>query len=166
MAVSIIEEEKLKAVLEPHNPGEWELKATLRNHNYSVKDVSDNPDYWYKDIDLIATNNETGNVSKIEVKWDSRIAATGNLFIEFANPRSKGGKGWFEFCEADLLAYGDSRKKVFYMIKVPELKEFVARNKNVLGLARTRDGSQGFILPKKYIEHLIIDTIKAEKPNF
>lgn len=151
---------------EPHNPGEWELKATLRNHGYSVEDVSDNPNYWYKDIDLIVTNNETGQVSSIEVKWDRRIAATGNLYIEFANPRSKGGKGWFEFCEADLLAYGDAVNKVFYIIKVSELKKFVARNRDVLQVRKTWDGSQGFLLPKEYITHLITDTIVAEQPNF
>jgi len=166
MVVNTIEEEKLNAIYEPHNPGEWELKFTLRNHGYSVEDVSDNPNYWYKDIDLIVTNTKTCNVSKIEVKWDSRIAATGNLYIEFANPRSKGGKGWFEFCEADLLAYGDSRNKVFYMIRIPALKEFIARNKNVLRIAKTPDGSQGYLVPKEYITNLIIDTIVAEQPNF
>jgi hypothetical protein len=38
---------------------------------------------------------------------------------------SKGGKGWFEFCQADYIAYGDSHTETFYIIPLLELKERV-----------------------------------------
>lgn len=67
----------------------------MENRNYSVVDVSDNPDYWYKDIDFIITSPTSGETKTFEVKWDSRINRTGNLYIELTNIHSKGGKGWF-----------------------------------------------------------------------
>ena len=76
--------------------------------NYSIEDVSGNPDYWHKDIDFIATSPKSGLTKTFEVKWDSRINNTGNLYLELTNVHSKGGRGWFNFCEADYLAYGDS----------------------------------------------------------
>ncbi len=70
--------------------------------------MSGNPDYWYKDIDCFCTSPRTGATKSFEVKWDSRINTTGNLYLELTNVHSKGGRGWFSFCEADYLAYGDA----------------------------------------------------------
>lgn len=67
----------------------------MENRNYNVVDVSDNPDYWYKDIDFIITSPTSGDTKTFEVKWDSRINRTGNLYIELSNIHSKEGKGWF-----------------------------------------------------------------------
>lgn len=64
---------------------------------YSVEDVSNNPDYWHKDIDFIITS-PTGAVKTFEVKWDGCINRTGNLYLELTNIHSRGGKGWFNFC--------------------------------------------------------------------
>ena len=100
------------------NPGEHELTWFLRNHGYIVDDVSGEPAYWNKDIDLLITSIlGEDEVISIEVKWDKYIAATGNLFIELENPRSICGIGWFNFCEAEYLAYGDARNRIFYFIK-------------------------------------------------
>ena len=154
-----MELDELLESLEPRKPGEWELKTTLRRNNYKVRDVSNDSYYWNKDIDLIATNNITNNVSTIEVKWDRRIAETGNFYIEFYNPRSRNSKGWFCFCEADLLAYGDANKKVFYMIRVPELKKYIEENESQLEVKGTWDGSKGYILPMAAATPLIFETI-------
>lgn len=80
----------------------------MQNLNYEVNDVSNNPDYWYKDIDFIVTSPTSGLTKAFECKWDSRINQTGNLYLELTNVHSKGGRGWFDFCEADYLAYGDA----------------------------------------------------------
>lgn len=45
--------------------------------------------------------------------------------MELTNVNSKGGRGWFSFCEADYLAYGDAVNKVFYMIPLADLKKKV-----------------------------------------
>ena len=105
--------------------GERLFAQTMRNRNYTVKDVSNNPDYWSKDIDFIITSPASGEVKTFEVKWDSRIHKTGNLYLELSNVNSKGGVGWFNFCEADYIAYGDAARRKFYIIPLLELKERV-----------------------------------------
>lgn len=132
---------------EPVHPGEYELKWALREHGYKVRDVSMEPEYWHEDVDLIATNIFTDVVTKIEVKWDKRLAETGNFFIEIDNPKGEYGKGWFKICKADILAYGDAINKRFYMIEFPQLQEYIERHKEELEVRKTWDGSVGYILP-------------------
>lgn len=107
--------------------GESLFKEIMENRNYTVEDVSGNPEYWDKDIDFIVTSSTSGLTKTFEVKWDSRINRTGNLYLEIANIHSKGGKGWYEFCEADYLAYGDATNGTFYIIPLLELKERVKK---------------------------------------
>jgi hypothetical protein len=70
----------------------------MENRNYKVEDVTNNPCYWNKDIDFIITSPTTGDVKTFEVKWDSKINKTGNLFLELLSARSEGGNGWYRFC--------------------------------------------------------------------
>jgi hypothetical protein len=78
--------------------GEQLFQERMIELGYGVENVSSNPDYWYKDIDFFATSPKTGVRKSFEVKWDSRINATGNLYLELSNVNSKGGLGWFKFC--------------------------------------------------------------------
>ena len=78
--------------------GESLFQQRMYEMGYGVNNVSNNPDYWYKDIDFIVTSPKTGVVKSFEIKWDSRINSTGNLYLELTNVHSKGGKGWFDFC--------------------------------------------------------------------
>ena len=105
--------------------GERLFAQIMRNRNYTVVDVSNNPDYWSKDIDFIITSPTSGETKTFEVKWDSRISRTGNLYLELSNVNSKDGIGWFSFCEADYIAYGDAARRKFYIIPLLELKERV-----------------------------------------
>lgn len=134
-------------LIEPVNAGEYEVKKFLRGRGIQVEDVSDKPQYWAKDIDLIATNPLTGASAAIEVKLDARINDTGNFFVEFENPRSKNSKGWFHFCEADFLYYIDSHTYITYIIKIDELRHFIAEHKSELTIKSTLDGSVGFVIP-------------------
>ena len=45
--------------------------------------------------------------------------------MELTNVHSQGGCGWFKFCEADFLAYGDARAECFYIIPLADLRERV-----------------------------------------
>lgn len=137
----------LSMIGEPVHPGEYELKWALREHGYKVRDVSMEPEYWHEDVDLIATNIFTEKVTKIEVKWDKRLAETGNFFIEFINPKGEFGKGWFKICKADVLAYGDAVNKIFYMIDFNELKKYIAENEEYLEVRKVWDGSTGYLVP-------------------
>ena len=134
-------------LIEPVNAGEYEVKKFFRFLGIQVEDVSDNPVYWAKDIDLIATNPSTGRSAAIEIKLDSRINDTENFFIEFENPRSKNSKGWFHFSEADFLYYIDESSFLTYIIKFDELRRFIATHKRDLAIKSTFDGSIGYIVP-------------------
>lgn len=107
--------------------GENLFKEIMESRGYAVEDVSGNQEYWDKDIDFIITSSTSGLTKTFEVKWDSRINRTGNLYLEIANIHSKGGKGWFEFCEADFLAYGDAANGTFYIIPLLALRERVKK---------------------------------------
>ena len=107
--------------------GEALFAQIMEQKGYKVEDVSGNPDYWNLDIDFIITSPTTGAVKTFEVKWDSKIHKTGNLYLELSNVNSRDGLGWFRFCEADYIAYGDSVKRKFYIIPLLELHEIVKR---------------------------------------
>lgn len=81
--------------------GEQAFAHKLRGSKYLVEDLTGNPAYFSKDIDFLVINPETGNRRTYEVKSDSRISQTGNLFIETWNQHSLEQKGWYKFCEAD-----------------------------------------------------------------
>ena len=102
--------------------GERIFKEMMEARGYEVESVTNNPDFFYKDIDFFVTSPFTGAVKSFEVKWDTRINFTNNLYLEMLNIYSKGGKGWFKFCEADYLAYGDSHTETFYIIPMEQLR--------------------------------------------
>jgi hypothetical protein len=94
----------------------------MREKGYIVYDASLDPHYWDKDIDFVITSPTSGLTKGFEVKWDTKINKTRNLYLELTNVHSKGGRGWFEFCEADYIAYGDAIAQTFYVIPLLELK--------------------------------------------
>lgn len=105
--------------------GEKLFNKIMTGRNYTVKDVSGDQEYWDKDIDFIVTSPTSGLTKTFEVKWDNKIHNTGNLYLELSNIHSKCGRGWFNFCQADYLAYGDAAANIFYIIPLLELKERV-----------------------------------------
>lgn len=143
-----------KEYLTEYKAGETEAIELFNRCGYTVKDVSGNTNYFDKDIDLVVTNT-TGITKTIEVKADSRIADTGNFFIEYLNPRSKGGAGWFRFCQADLLYYADMVNKVFYIFDFKALKGFIEENERELKSISTYDGSVGYALPLVAVEEIV-----------
>lgn len=124
--------------------GELLIQKLLKQRGFLVTDVSKNPQYWEKDIDLIATNPKTGAAAAIEVKTDSVISRTGNFFIEIENPRSKGRKGWYYFCQADLIYYLDQINSILYIFKFSDLKQYIQQNH--LRIRETSDGAKGYII--------------------
>lgn len=133
--------------------GEALFKQRLESLNYQVIDVSNNPSYWDKDIDFIATSPTTKLTKSFEVKYDSRINKTGNLYLELTNVHSKGGCGWYTFCEADFLAYGDACANIFYIVPLADLKARV--QKLAPREARCGQDSTGLLVALKDIQDLI-----------
>lgn len=132
--------------------GEKRFKQIMQSRNYLVNDVAKNPAYYDKDIDFILTSPTTGLVKSFEVKWDSKIGKTGNLYLELTNTHSKGGKGWFRFCQADYIAYGDSRNNIFYIIPLLELKNRIDKIPKRMGYCK--DDSSGYLVSLKDIEDI------------
>lgn len=59
-------------------------------------DLTKSPEYFDKDIDFQVKYD--GLWHSIEVKWDNRIAETGNMFIETITDLDRERAGWFTFC--------------------------------------------------------------------
>lgn len=131
--------------------GEALFRQIMENKGYIVEDVSDNSDFYDKDIDFIIKSPHTGEVKSFEVKYDYCINRTGNLYLELTNIHSQGGKGWYKFCEADVLAYGDAQTDIFYMIPVEKLREVTNQCYYPIGSC---DGgeSTGLLVPLKDLE--------------
>lgn len=103
--------------------GERLAKQWLEGQGYAVQDVSGNSVFWGQDIDLIATRGN--DTVTIEVKWDNIIANTGNLYVETITDIDKQKQGWFGFCCADMLMYGSKKERLFYVIRVSDLHEYI-----------------------------------------
>ena len=115
------------------------------NNGYRVEEVTNNPNFWSKDIDFIVTSPFSGEQKTFEVKFDSKINRTGNLYLEFLNAHSNNCSGWFEFCKADYLAYGDAVTEEFYVVPMPELRAAVqSMPKRV---AYCGNDSAGYLVP-------------------
>lgn len=141
------------------NKGEVLAYQYLINNGYTVEDVSNNSDFYDKDIDFIAT--QEGKSHTIQVKWDNRIHETGNMFIQISTDIDNGKDGWFKFCKADYLYYGDSFNKLFYIIKMSDLKDFIHNNmcdeRNAADYTfngRLKKISRGAIIPIKKISSM------------
>lgn len=140
----------LEYAIMPRRAGEYELKRYLRDKGHKVLDVTDNPSYWKKDIDFIVDGVET-----VEVKWDNRLADTGNLFIETYSDIHQRKEGWYKFCEAEMLYYGDAQNKVFFIFNFEELKAHIEAHKVEYKTATAadydKDGikkwSEGYLVP-------------------
>ena len=107
--------------------GERIFRDRMRYQGFQVEDVRKDPEYWMIDIDFMITNPNTGNTRGFEVKYDSKIHTTNNLYLELTNIHSKqwNGEGWWPHCEADFLVYGDQQVNKFYVIPLLELRERV-----------------------------------------
>lgn len=132
--------------------GEILFQERMQKKGYQVQDVSANDQYFSKDIDFLITSPTTGQVKSFEVKWDTRINRTGNLYLEFVNKNSEGGLGWFEFCKADYLAYGNAKTNTFLVIPMQELRE---RVKQLPQRIAYTDDSAGYLVHISQIKDLI-----------
>ena len=110
--------------------GEKLFAQRMIDKGYKVLDVSKNPDYFDKDIDFIVFSPATGLTKSFEIKTDTKIHKTGNLYLELSNIHSKqwNGEGWWKHCEADYLVYIDAARRKFYIIPLLELKERVEQS--------------------------------------
>lgn len=132
--------------------GEQLFEQIMSCRNYKIENVSNNPDYWRQDIDFVITSLTTGAVKSFEIKWDSKIHKTDNLYLEIANKNSEGALGWYKFCKADYLAYGDAITGTFYIIPLDKLRERVEQLPK--RVAYCGDDSAGYLVSLKDISDI------------
>lgn len=133
--------------------GELLFQQRMEAKGYQVEDVSANEQYFGKDIDFLITSATTGQQKTFEVKWDTRINRTGNLYLEFVNKNSDQCLGWWEFCKADYLAYGNAKTNTFFVVPMQELRERVKRLPQ--RVAFCGDDSAGYLVHISQIKDLI-----------
>lgn len=136
--------------------GEVLFKSMLANRGYQIIDVSDNEEYFSKDIDLIVTSPTTNSTRTFEIKWDSKISKTRNLYLETFNINSKQWNydGWWKHCKADYLVYGDSVNQIFYIFHLGDLRERV--DKLVCRKAYCGNDSEGLLVSLDSVKDLYV----------
>jgi Holliday junction resolvase-like predicted endonuclease len=138
--------------------GEEIVADILQNKGYTVRDVSNDKDWFESDIDLLVYQNDK-LVHTIEVKTDEKALATGNVFIE---TKSNQGLGWIWKTEADYIYIVIPNQKIYVLFR----DEFVAWFRNImheckLRSAKTTDKNGnllyytwGRLIPMTVIENL------------
>lgn len=100
--------------------GETAAAAALAERGWRTTDLSDSPQYQKQDIDFRA---EKDNINlTVEVKTDSVINRTGNMFIE---TRQGNHDGWYHYCKADIIFYIDSTNKRIYCFSLSSLRKYI-----------------------------------------
>ena len=110
---------------EKPNKGEQLVKLFLEKEGYFVIDVSKDLHYWSQDIDFIAIKGD--NAIKVEVKYDSWIHRTNNLFIELMADVDSNKCGWIDYCKADYLFYVDAVDNNCYIITLDDVKDYLSK---------------------------------------
>ena len=110
-------------------------------------DVSDVREYQKQDIDFIVKCGESD--LKFEVKNDTRIATTGNIFFETMSNVDYSTNGCFNKTKADVMVIVSESESKLYMISSNALKKYVDENKSHLRFISRVPGSNscGYLVP-------------------
>ena len=131
--------------------GEKLVAAALLKRGHTITDLSEDPIYQRKDIDMMLCKNDV--VVSLEVKNDIKSNTTGNVFVETYNQNnvSRNGEGWFCYCEADYLCFVQELWNEAHIVSRDELIKAIWSG----NYRKTRSPfSEGYIVPigelKKY----------------
>lgn len=108
--------------------GEQAAREWLETKGWKCYDVSNIDTTWKHDIDIIAVKNEEARI--IEIKYDSRIHYTGNMFIELITDKENNKPGWIETTASNYIMYGDSDNNVFYCMRTTDLRNYLKLYRN------------------------------------
>ena len=50
------------------------------------------------------------------------------MFIETTTNLDTNKEGWFEFCQAEFIFYGDARQQLFYVFRMEDLKDYIRKD--------------------------------------
>lgn len=114
-------------LLEQGRKGEALVASLFQSIGYNIQDVTRDAAYFAKDIDLIATKGEEQLL--LEVKADSKVAATGNICIETIGNIAANKKGWIYYTEATHICFVDMINSIIHIVRTSELLELLRQNK-------------------------------------
>lgn len=134
--------------------GEQLFKQLMEQRGNKVEDLTAEKPYQIQDIDFKITS-PSGITKFFEVKYDSKINTTGNLFVEFFNAHNYAGLGWYEFCKANYIAYGDAHTNTFYCFLLEDLRQLVSSHKFNVATA-DNENIAGYLVPLRLIENKVV----------
>lgn len=119
------------------NIGEKKAYDYLISSGWEVQDLTQCEAFFSKDIDFLIIRGQEQHY--IEVKWDNWIHQTGNMFIETTTDLDFNKDGWFKFCRAEFIFYGDARNELFYVYRLDDLKAYIQEVYNSLQARKAPD---------------------------
>ena len=117
---------------------EFFLKLAKAKSTISLLDVSKDPYYQAKDIDILVQRND-GIIVKYEVKSDRQADETGNICFEVS---SNGNEGCLARSEADYIFY--KTEKHNYLFSLKDMRSFLQTHP--YGEYEMGDGARGYLL--------------------
>lgn len=135
--------------------GERIFKEYLDKHNIEYRDVSEDTEYQKRDVDFVV-KGKRGDVL-VEVKNDTKIAYTGNIFYECISNVDYNTVGCFEKTEAEWIVICSEADSSFYIVNTSLLREYVNGNREKLRYISRVSGSNsaGYLIPKASIPKLL-----------
>ena len=120
----------------------------------NAKDVSNLREYQLIDVDFILGEH------LIEVKYDSVIHRTGNMFVEDYTTIFNGNvhDGWYRITGADTLCYIDAEDDSAHFISMDTLRSYIEKRKPARATCRPNNGNTivGWLVPIARIPHKTI----------
>ena len=110
-----------------YKTGEYYAKQCLAYNDFQVIDRTEDNNYWIRDIDFTAIKDN--RTFEIEVKYDTRISKSNNLYLELIPDIQKNKLGWAQYTEADIIFYGDANNLIFYVFAVDDMRRFLNEHK-------------------------------------
>ena len=111
----------------------------------NIRDVSKDPQYQKKDIDILFTEN--GSEKQIDVKCDTMVDKTGNVFMEIISNNKKYTPGNFIYSEAQYFYYVFSETKRLLVLPLKETRDYVFKHSESFKIGRCNNyGYNGEVL--------------------
>ena len=138
--------------------GEAVFKEYLEARGYGYRDVSGDRRYQDDDIDfLVESKSAPDKTISVEVKNDTYIARTRNVFFETMSNVDLETVGCFEKTKADLMAIVSEPEQLIYFMSTDTLRRYVKKNAAALRFIPRVPGSNscGYLVPLANIsEHV------------
>ena len=131
--------------------GEAAVAAALKAKGHTVEDVSNIYEWQRKDVDFILRRNSSSTT--LEVKNDVKSNTTGNVYVETycQENYSRGGAGWYHYCQARYIAFVQMRKQKAHIILYDDLVNLIDTH-NYNKLDKWDGSAQGYIVPLTHIK--------------